>query len=180
MEKEEEFATIDITKITPLQRIIAMVKRPQKPGKACMFSSGYILEHELEDIAKHLNIEKDQLQNNLLEKSYVYNKILHKPRLQRKGNLPYGRCVFLEEKNGEHQCRLKDKKPLHCRISTAESHGHKLHLWYLLNHVVDANDPEALRQWALYLKTHPTIPGGQLDELEPDAEKLKKILNYEI
>jgi len=50
----------------------------------------------------------------------------------------------------------------------------------MLNYIVNSSDPEAIRLWAEYLKTHPTIPGGDLEELVPDKERLKKILNFEI
>jgi hypothetical protein len=50
----------------------------------------------------------------------------------------------------------------------------------VLNYVLDHQDPDAIRQWAVYLKTHPTIPGGELEELVPDKEMRDKIMSYEI
>ena len=55
-----------------------------------------------------------------------------------------------------------------------------LEQWFTLNHFVNVDDPESIRQWAVYLKTHDTIQGGSLEELVPDKKLLKKILNYEI
>ena len=49
-----------------------------------------------------------------------------------------------------------------------------------MNHVVDKDDPEAIRQWAQFLKNNDPIPGGHLEERVPDKEKLRKIMNYEI
>jgi len=50
----------------------------------------------------------------------------------------------------------------------------------MLNYLVNKNDPESIRQYAAYLKSGgKTIPGGKLEELIPDKEKLKKILNFE-
>lgn len=50
----------------------------------------------------------------------------------------------------------------------------------MLNHQVNVNDPESIRQYAIYLKTHTTIPGGELEELVPDKERLRKILDFTI
>jgi hypothetical protein len=72
---------------------------------------------------------------------------------------------------------LGEKKPLHCRLSTQDKYGFKLHIWYVLNYMLDAKNPQALREWSIYLKTHPTIPGGNINELEPDTEKLKQIFS---
>ena len=54
--------------------------------------------------------------------------------------------------------------------------GEQLSIWFVLNHLLDPHDPEAIRQWASYLKTHPTIPGGELHQLVSDKQKLHKIL----
>ncbi|MFP4401479.1 MAG: hypothetical protein ACLFPQ_06370 [Candidatus Woesearchaeota archaeon] len=176
---DKDFATLDITKITPLSRIMKMVKKPQRPGKTCEMTSGFMHEEEILHAAKELRISEDQLKKNLLEKTYAYNKEVHKPKLVKQRNkehLPYGKCVFYDN----NECALGEKMPLHCRLSTSEKFGYKLHLWYVLNYILDHEDPDAIRQWAIYLKTHPTIPGGELEEMVPDKEKLEKILSYEI
>lgn len=182
----KDFFSVDITRMTPLERVLEVVRRPQRPGKACMMSSGFIHEDELSTIAKVLNVSEEQLKENLLEKRYAYNKHVHKPKLikhKKKEHLPYGKCVFLEESSGGeeagHKCRLGKEMPLHCRLSTSDKHGFKLHLWYMLNYIIDPEDPDAVRQWAIYLKSHPTIPGGELRELVPEEEKLRKMLNLE-
>ena len=51
----------------------------------------------------------------------------------------------------------------------------------MVNHVVDASDAESIRQYAHYIKTGgKIIPGAELENLVPDKERLKKMLNYEI
>jgi hypothetical protein len=50
----------------------------------------------------------------------------------------------------------------------------------MLNHFVKPDDPESVRQWSVYLKTQPTIGGGELKDLVKDKERLAKILSYEI
>ena len=55
----------------------------------------------------------------------------------------------------------------------------ELNAWFLLNHFVDSNDAESIRQWNLYLDTGGlNIPGGKLSDLVPNNEMLKKMLNY--
>jgi hypothetical protein len=177
-EKKENFKTIDITKYTPKERVLSMNKNPQRPGEVCKMSACLIHDDEVEEIANKLDLTKDQLTKNLLDKIHVYGKIIHKPKLEKKDgkeHLPIGTCVFFNES----KCKLEDKMPLHCKLSTADSHGHKLHLWYMLNHVIDKSNPDAIREWNVYLKTHPTIPGGELHELVPEKTKLEKILSYD-
>ncbi len=181
--KADEFETLDITKLTSKDRIMKIVKSPQRPGKACEMTSGLIHEDELPHLAKELDLSIEQLKENLLDVHNYYNKNMHKPKLDKhpeKEHLPYGKCVFLHKSDDSHNCRFGDKKPLHCKLSTDKKHGHKIHNWYLLNHVVDIEDPESIRQWASYLKSHPTIPGGKLNDLVPNKEKLEQILKYEL
>lgn len=181
--RENDFKTIDITRITPMDRVLSMVRKPQRPGNACKMTSGFIHSDEVPQIAKVLGVTEEQLKENLLEKRYAYNKHVHKPRLvkhKKKEHYPYGKCVFLDDSQGEQKCQLGDARPLHCRLSTDESHGFKLHIWYVLNYLVDRDDPEAIREWAIYLKTHPTIPGGELDELVPEGDRRDKILDHQI
>ena len=91
--------------------------------------------------------------------------------------MPYGECVFHDKKQG---CTIHEVKPLHCKVGSCNDHGEAIHLWFTINYFVNKNDPESVRQWATYLKTHPTIPGGELEDLVPDKEMLSKILSYEI
>jgi hypothetical protein len=45
---------------------------------------------------------------------------------------------------------------------------------------VNAHDPESIRQYAIYLKTHEALPGGELRELVLDEGRLRKILDFTI
>ena len=48
-------------------------------------------------------------------------------------------------------------------------------------YVVDADDPEAVRQYKIYLESGgKEISGGRLQDLVPDDGELKKILSFEI
>ena len=51
----------------------------------------------------------------------------------------------------------------------------------MLNHFVNKDDPESVRQYASYLKTGgKTLEGAGLNDLVPDKEKLRKILSLDI
>jgi len=51
----------------------------------------------------------------------------------------------------------------------------------LLNYFVNEDDPQSIREWKVYLDSGgKNIPGGTLQELVPNKEALKKILNYEV
>jgi len=51
----------------------------------------------------------------------------------------------------------------------------------MLNHFVNKDDAESIRQFASYLKTGgKTLEGAELKDLVTDKDKLKKILSFEI
>ena len=89
----------------------------------------------------------------------------------------YGPCIFLDERKG---CLIHEVKPLECRIGSCEKHGQEISIWFMLNYLVNPKDPESIRQYAMYLKTQPTIPGGRLEEIIPDDKRLKRILSFDI
>jgi len=127
-------------------------------------------------IARNLKLTEEELTKNCLEPVTKFNTTLHRPVAVKKGK-PYGTCIFY---NTEKGCIIHDVKPLHCRVSTCSKHGEALSVWFHLNYFVNPADPESIRQWKLYLNSGgKNIPGGKLEELVPDKEKLNKILNYE-
>tara|TARA_Y100000310_G_scaffold48321_1_gene44782 strand:- start:2246 stop:2767 length:522 start_codon:yes stop_codon:yes gene_type:complete len=169
-----------IKKQTSKKRIIEMAPACSCDAcnHACQFSSGIMTKNDVDRLAKHLHMTKQDVKDKHLEKVHIYNKIFHRPKLERKDNKPFGKCTFFQDKVG---CKIHSAKPLHCKIAmNCKDYGEQLNTWFYLNHIVDGNDPEAIRQWAVYLKTHPTIPGGTLKDLVPNQAHLKKILNYEI
>lgn len=188
----EEFSTVDITRLTPKGKILELADGDARPGKMCEKSPGFIHQGEVEDIAEKLGLSLEELKENFLREIRAYNTTLHKPKHEpdeirlgskRTGAIhraPHGKCIFLDKGSpGEHKCMLGEKMPLHCRMSTKKQYSHKLHVWYLLNHAVNPNDPRSLREWAIYLKTHPTIPGGRLEDIVPDPGRLRSILESE-
>ena len=159
---------------TPKKDILRLAKDCKTCGHCCKYSSGYLVDGDSKKIANFLQIGERELKKKFLEEGEKFNTKLLRPRLIKEKNMPYGECVFYDDKRG---CTIQEVKPLHCKVGNCNEHGEAIHIWFTINHFVNKNDPESVRQWATYLKTHPTIPGGRLEELVPDKKILNKITN---
>jgi len=168
---------INISVKTPLKDILKLAGDCNKCGHCCKYSSGYLVGDDAKKIAKFLKINEKELKEKFLEQGEKFNTKLHRPKIIKKDNKPYGECVFYDNKE---MCTIHEVKPLHCKVGGCNEHGEALHIWFTLNYFVNKNDPESIRQWAAHLKTHPTIPGGELEELVPDKKTLNKILSFKI
>lgn len=116
-----------------------------------------------------------EVKEKYLEEKELFNTKLLKPKLKTT-NKPYGECIFLENK----RCKIHKVKPLQCKVGNCNKYGEKLSIWFMLNYLVNKDDPESIRQYGAYLKSGgKIIPGGKLEELVPDKERLKEILNFE-
>jgi len=144
----------------------------------CRHGSGFLVEEDIPRIAKFMGMPEDVLKKEFLEEVEKFNTKRFRPKILRK-NKPYGKCIFFDEEIG---CKVHEVKPLECKVSMGcKSYGEKLSLWFMLNHFVNENDAESVRQYASYLKTGgKTLEGAELKDLVPDNEKLKKILKFEI
>ena len=191
-----------ITKNTSLEIIKEIGKECDRCNNCCSYDTGIVLENDIPKIAEHfkLNIE-DFKEKYLVEherfnkkcfkfKQIKNNKINGDENKQTKNFLtgkvtkttntlkPFGRCIMLDDEKG---CIIHHVKPLHCRVCSAKSkQGEELTQWFALNYLVEVNDPESIRQWAIFLEYNKPISGGELKELIPDCEKLKRILGYEL
>tara|TARA_Y100000310_G_C20645628_1_gene796373 strand:+ start:1466 stop:1999 length:534 start_codon:yes stop_codon:yes gene_type:complete len=174
---KEEKPFIAITKLTPKERIFEFAKIECKDcTHCCHFGGGFLLDEDIERISKSLGVSKKEFKQKYTEKFEKFNTSILRLKAEEPSKV-YSSCAFLDDKE---KCMLQDSKPLHCMISSCNKYGDMLEQWFTLNYFVNLDDPESLRQWALYLKTHYTIQGGNLEELVPDKEMLKKILGYEI
>jgi len=163
-----------ITKATLQSEIENLEIECKRCNHCCKYDSGVFLDEDIKRIAMHLGLSENKFKKKYLKKITLFNKEVYKSKTPKK---PYGPCVFLK-KDG---CRVHTVKPLHCRLASGcHGLGTDINVWFFLKHIVDAHDPEAIRQWNIYLHTHHTIPGGKIDELVPDDEKRKKILNFTI
>jgi Fe-S-cluster containining protein len=170
-----------IKKNTQLKEVLKLAS-PCKCGSCnngCRFGSGALAEGDLRKIADHLGISKQRLKKEYLREVELFNKKVHKPRLLNKKDKVYGKCIFFDEKIG---CKIHQVKPLECRTSIqCKDYGQDLSLWFMLNHIIDFNDPEAVRQYANYIKSGgKTLKDSNLSDVVPDKAKLKRILNYEL
>jgi Fe-S-cluster containining protein len=165
-------ASCVITKQTPLAYVQKLSGTCEKCGHCCSYDSGIFLPEDIRRAADSMGMPESEFTRQLLEERILFGKKVHKAKLMRKKGKPFGACVFHAD-----GCKIHEHKPLHCKISTGcKEHGREISIWYFLNYIVDPQDPVALREWEIYLQTHPTIPGGELHELVPDKELRDKLL----
>ena len=170
-----------ITKNTPLKKVLSLAAPCQcnSCNHGCKFGSGALAGDDSKNIAKFLNISGEELKQNFLEEKELFNKKVLKPKLLREKNKIHGKCVFYDDKKG---CTIHEVKPLECKTSIqCKDYGQELSVWFMVNHIVDSNDAESIRQYSQYIETGgKIIPGAELENLVPDKSRLKKILSYEI
>lgn len=160
-----------IDKKSTLREILKICLDCKKCGSCCKFGTGFLVEGDLSKIAERLGMSEENVKKKFLEEVDHFNKKMLRPKTKGK---PYGNCVFLKGK----LCSIQSVKPLHCKIGNCSSS--ELSAWFLLNYVIDPKDPEAIRQYRIYLESNgKEIPGGRLQDLVPDSEELKKILSFE-
>jgi Fe-S-cluster containining protein len=158
-----------LTRKTKLSEVLELSKDCKKCGKCCAFGSGFLLDEDVSRIAKFLKIPEKEFIEKYLEKKEMYGKEIHKI----KGNP----CMFLEK----DKCKIHEAKPLNCRIATCKPAGEEISVWFMLNHLVDEKNPQSIRDWKVCIECGgKNIPGGKLEEIVPDKERLRRILNYEI
>jgi len=165
-----------ISKKTPKEIVLKLGKECKKCGNCCKYTSGFLVDDDILKIARFLRTTTDELKEKYLEEHEKFNTKILRPKLI-KGTRPYGKCIFYNEQVG---CTIHEVKPLHCKIGNCNTYGDDLNQWFMLNYFVNPDDPESIRQWKIFLTQNKPIPGGSLNELVPDENKLKKILNYEI
>lgn len=163
---------------TPLSDVLELGKVCKKCGHCCSHGSGALAREDIKNIAKSLGMDEKEVREKYLEEIDRFNTKLLRPKLIKHEGKPYGRCVFLTPKN---ECSINEVKPLQCKIGNCSREGERLNLWFMLNYHLNENDPESVRQYAIYLKCGgKTLPGAELENLVKDKEKLNKIMKYEI
>jgi len=170
----------NLAKDTPVHEVLNLSNpcKCEACTVGCEHGSGFLVEGDIPRIAKFMNLPEDVLKKEFLEEVEKFNTKRFRPRIIRKDK-PYGKCIFFDEEIG---CKVHEVKPLECKISMGcKDYGEQLSLWFMLNHFVNKDDAESIRQFASYLKTGgKTLEGAELKDLVPDKEKLRKILNFEI
>lgn len=170
-----------IHKNTPLKEVLKLAAPCQcnACSHGCKFGSGTLIGDDAKNIAKFLGVSEETLNKGFLDEIELFNKKLLRPKLIKEKNNPYGRCIFFDDSKG---CTVHEVKPLECRTSIGcKDYGEELSVWFMVNHVVDPNDAESIRQYAKYIRSGgKLIEGGRIEQLVPDKEKLRKMLSYEI
>ncbi|MCX8147077.1 MAG: YkgJ family cysteine cluster protein [Candidatus Woesearchaeota archaeon] len=178
IKKKKESKNALITFKTPLRRILKLGKDCKKCGHCCRHGSGALVRMELKEIAKKLNMKEEEIKEKYMEEIERFNTKLLRPKLIREEGRPYGRCIFLKPDN---KCSIYDVRPLQCKISSCSEYGEQLNLWFMLNYFLNENDPESIRQYAIYIRCGGKIlKGAEIDNLIKDKGKLRKIIKYEI
>ncbi|MBW2979632.1 hypothetical protein DRZ77_00385 [Candidatus Woesearchaeota archaeon] len=150
-----------ITKTTPLNQILKLNSLCKQCGNCCRFSSGYVLEQEIKQIANLLNLNEEEFKEKYLEETILFNKPVYRIKTK-PSSKPYSECIFLEN----NLCKIHKAKPLFCKIINC-SHAPELLSWYYLNYILDPKDPFALREWRIYLHSGgKAIPGGFLFDFD--------------
>ncbi len=143
----------------------------------CRFGAGVLADEDIAPLAAFLGCTEEELKERYLEPVEKFHTTRLRPKLRREKGRPYGQCIFFDEQRG---CSVHPAKPLECKVAMGcKPYGEALIQWFTLNHFVNPGDPESVRQWSISLRTHPTIPGGELAELVPDRKRLQRILSYE-
>ena len=165
-----------VSKNTPMKAVLELGKIDCKGcSHCCRYGSGFLAENDAEKIAEFLRITKEELAGKFLEEGEKFNTRTLKPRLVKKGNMPFGKCVFLDESRG---CKIHEVKPLQCKIGNCGHHSADLQKWFDLKFFVNPRDPESVRQYALWLEFNEPLPGGNLHEIVPEMKRLREILSY--
>ncbi len=171
--KQEEAHITAKTSLHVIEHLADTPCRKHNCSKCCEYGTGTAPESDLPAIAEHLGVSEEKLKEHYFEPVTRFHTTHWKPKMVSK---PYGACVFL----GKESCTIHSVRPTGCKLSSWNHHGEKLNEWFDLNYFVNAKDPQSVREWAMKLKFNKTIPGGELEALVPDKEKLRKILSHEI
>ncbi len=174
------FNSLFISSLTPEKVAIKLAGecKCDKCNHGCKYGAGAFKKGEEKKLAKFLKLNEKELKDKYLEEIELFNTKLLRPKILKEQGKPYGKCVFFDDE--KNICKVHKAKPLQCKIASGHAHGEQMHTWFILNHFVNPDDPESIRQYAEYLKHNKTIPGGALLELVPNKIKLRKIINYEI
>ncbi len=162
---------------TPLTKVLTLVHdcKCEKCEHGCKFGSGFMTEEDIKKMAAFLKITEEELKEKYLDEFEKFHTKRHKPKIKKK-DMPYGQCIFF----GEEGCKVHPAKPLECKIAMGcKEYGEDLITWFNLNYFVDPDDPQSVREWAIYLESGGNkIPGSELNDLIKDKKELKKILDY--
>ena len=127
-----------------LKRVLNNQEPCKKCGRCCEYGSGFLIEEDIKNISKFLKIKEEELKEKYLETVWIYNKEMLRPKFSK----PYGKCIFLKEK----ECSIHKVKPLHCKISCCGEKGKENDAWFRINYIVDKKDKNSMSEWKEFVK----------------------------
>jgi Fe-S-cluster containining protein len=149
----------------------------------CKFGSGYFIDGQIEKVAEFLKINLEELKNKYLTEEIMLNKKVWRPKRKRERlKMPFGECIFFDSR--KELCKIHPVKPLQCQIAMGcKSYGEDLMQWFVINHVLDLNNYDSIREYNIMCNViinngGKILKGGSLRELI-SAKTLKKILSRE-
>ncbi|MBU0980725.1 MAG: YkgJ family cysteine cluster protein [Nanoarchaeota archaeon] len=166
-----------ISKDTKREKALEIAKECEACGHCCKHASGILIEDEKKALARHFRLSEEEFESKYLEDTERFNTKIKRFRQIRSKQRPHGQCIMLAPTG---KCTIHKVKPLYCRITNCNDAGEQLTVWFALNYFININDAESIRQWAQYLKSHSTIPGGELDSLVPHKQKLDMMLSHDM
>jgi len=102
-----------ISKETPIERVLKIGSPCNKCGHCCKFSSGFMVEEDIQRISDFLKMDKDTFILTYLIEHEMFHTKIFKPVTVKKDK-PFGQCVFFDKVEG---CKIHEVKPLFCRIA---------------------------------------------------------------
>lgn len=142
-----------ITRNMPLKEVLNLA-HPCRCGacsNGCKFGSGFLAEDDAKRLAKFLGITDKELKEKYLEEVEQFNTKLLRPKLERKENKPYGKCIFFDKEIG---CKIHEAKPLQCKVSMGcKDYGEDLSLWFMHNYIINENDAKSMEEYEAYLES---------------------------
>ncbi len=160
---------------TPREKVLELGMHCSRKNNCCKHGSGFLAKGDLEKISGLLKMSEEEVRGKFVVEKEFFHRRLLRPRI--KGDKPYGECIFFDGKG----CKIHEAKPMQCRVGNCSKEGEELSAWFLVNEILDKDDPQSIREYASYVKSGgKVIPGASLEEIVPDKDKLKKILNYEV
>lgn len=133
-----------------------------------------MLKEDVKRAAKHVQMDEKGFIQKYCDETTAFNTKVWKPKIiRKKSDMPYGPCIFLKKE----KCIINEAKPLHCRLTNCKDED--LHWYFVVNYLVNPNDPQSIRDYAVFIKSGgKVIPGAGLKDLVPQPKKLKAMMEY--
>jgi len=149
---------------TKKEEVLHLVRNSCKRcGHCCSLGSGIVLKEEVEGLAKSLGISREKLLTQCLDEFTKFNTAHYRFK-QIKTKYPHGRCVFHDQTTKE--CRIHDKKPLHCKVSTCSQLGSEVQKWFDVTYFYNKKDRNSVAEYKIYSEFNGPLTGALPEEIK--------------